>query len=524
MLVNASARIGRLDVVADGRGFTGRVGTAAVAGLADRLGLTAGLSRALAGRTRRRSPIDGGRVLRDLVVMLVDGGDAVSDLGALRDQPELFGRVASDATVARVVAAVGPDQLQAIRRARAAARERAWQLGAAPQSVTLDVDASLVTSHSDKEGAAPTCKHGFGFHPMLGFCAETREAFAAILRPGNAGANTAHDKICVVADALGQIPASYWDRATAPDAEEPQRIVVRCDAAGATHELVAACRELGLRFSVGFPIHEPLRQEILALTPWRWRRATGPDGTARGGAWVAELPAGSIPAGWPEGSRLLVRKERPHPGAQLSFSDADGHRFQLVMTDRRGDPRILEREHRARGDAENRIRTAKDCGMRNLPFHTFFSQRSLARARLVRARPDRLDTGPAARRSARHGRAESAALPSAARRRPDHPPRPLPDAAHRSRLALGRRSARRRATAPGAARAVATPGSPNQSWLTTRARCGLPDTRLEPPPGRPLLLSPASRRSAEHPTTPSDAPSPNPQLLAELVEESGLGG
>jgi hypothetical protein len=120
-----------MEIVADGAGLTGRMGTAAVAALADRLGLTEGRSRALVARTQRRSAIDGGRVLRDLVVMLVDGGDAVSDLGALRDQPDLFGRVASTATAARVVAAVGPDELEAIREARAAARERAWALGAA---------------------------------------------------------------------------------------------------------------------------------------------------------------------------------------------------------------------------------------------------------------------------------------------------------------------------------------------------------------------------------------------------------
>ncbi|MDP9256016.1 MAG: IS1380 family transposase [Actinomycetota bacterium] len=360
-----------MEIVADAEGLTGRVGTAAVAALADRLGLTEGLSRALAARTQRRSAIDGGRVLRDLVVMLVDGGDAVSDLGALRDQPDLFGRVASGATAARVVAAVGPDELEAIREARAAARERAWALGAAPHSVTIDVDASLVTSHSEKEGAAATYKRGFGFHPMLAFIAETREAVAGILRPGNAGANTAADKVCVVAEALRQLPAAHLARATSADAAEAERIVVRCDAAGATHELVEACRELALRFSVGFPISEPLREAVLTLKSWRWRHALDAHGSPRDGAWVAELPRSAIPAGWPEGSRLIVRKERPHPGAQLAFSDVDGHRFQLVLTDRLGDARELERDHRARGDAENRVRAAKDCGMRNLPFHAF---------------------------------------------------------------------------------------------------------------------------------------------------------
>ncbi len=218
MRVNATARIGRIDVVADAEGLTGRVGSTVVAEVADRVGLTAGLSAALAGRTQRRSAVDGGRALRDLVVMLVDGGDCVSDLGALRDQPELFGRVASASSVLRVLDAVGPDELEAVRVARAAARERAWALGAAARSITLDVDASLVTSHSEKEGAAPTYKRGFGFHPMVGFVAETREAPAAILRPGNAGANTALDKICVVAEALRQLPSAGVARATAPDA------------------------------------------------------------------------------------------------------------------------------------------------------------------------------------------------------------------------------------------------------------------------------------------------------------------
>jgi len=148
-------------VVADDERLTGRVGTAAVARLADQLGLTAGLSKAVAGRTTRRSRVDGGRVLRDLVVMLVDGGDAVTDLGALRDQPELFGAVSSNATAHRVVAAIGADQLDAIGEARAATRARAWRLGAARERMVIDVDGSLVTSHSDKEQAAPTWKRGW---------------------------------------------------------------------------------------------------------------------------------------------------------------------------------------------------------------------------------------------------------------------------------------------------------------------------------------------------------------------------
>ena len=303
--------------------------------------------------------------------MLVDGGDAVSDLGALRDQPALFGDVASDSTAARVVAAIGPDELDAIRSARAAARARAWALGAAPGRIVIDVDASLVDAHSEQEGAAATWKRGYGFHPMLAFCEGSREALGAILRPGSAGSNTAVDKLCVVAEALRQLPAEIVARATADDAAEDDRIVVRTDAAGATHLFLNVVRELGLRFSVGFPIDEALRATILALPNSAWRPALARDDSDRDGASIAELDAVTIPTGWPAGVRLIVRRERPHPGAQLSFTDADGHRFQVVMCDRHGDARLLERDHRARGDAENRIRNAKDCGLRNLPFHAF---------------------------------------------------------------------------------------------------------------------------------------------------------
>ena len=302
-----------------------------------------------------------------MIVMLVDGGDCLTDLGALRDQPELFGRVCSNSTAARVVWAVGEHELELIREARAGARQRAWALGAAPERIVLDLDASLVTGHSEREQAAPTWKRGFGFHPMLGFLDESREALAGVLRPANAGLKTAIDKLAVVAEALRRIPPERVAQATREDASEAERIIVRCDSAGATHELLDGCREMGLRFSVGFPIEESLGRVILSLKAWPWRAALDSDEGPRKGASIAELPARLIPTGWPQGSRLIVRKERPHAGAQRSFSDLDGHRFQLVLTDQTGDARELERAHRARGDAENRVRQAKDCGMRNLP-------------------------------------------------------------------------------------------------------------------------------------------------------------
>ena len=357
-----------MPVVADQDGLTGRVGLGLVAAFADRIGLTGALSAAVAGRTQRRSGIDGGKVLRDLVLMLVDGGDAVSDLRVLAGQEALFGPVCSVSTAARVVEAIDEDGLERIRQARAACRERAWSLGAAPDRVVIDVDASLVCSHSEKEGAAPTWKRGFGFHPMLAFLADTREALGGLLRPGNAGSNTAIDQLVVAAEALRQLPAAYLQRATAVDAAEADRVVIRTDSAGAVHEFIDGVRELGARFSVGLPIDEALRDRILAVDETAWQPALDADDEAREGAWVVELDP---PAGWPQGARVIVRRERPHPGAQLSFTDTDGHRFQAILTDRQGAIADLERDHRARGDAENRVRNAKACGMQNLPFKAF---------------------------------------------------------------------------------------------------------------------------------------------------------
>ena len=357
-----------MPVVADQDGLTGRVGLGLVAQLADRIGLTAALSAAVKGRTTRRSRVDDGKVLRDLVLMLVDGGDAISDLRVLAGQQALFGEVSSVSTASRVVEALDEDALERIRAARASVRERAWQLGAAPERVVIDVDASLVTSHSEKEGAAPTWKRGFGFHPMLAFCADSREALGGLLRPGNAGSNTAIDQLVVAAEALRQLPASYLERATAPDADEACRVVIRTDSAGAVHDFIDGVRAMGARFSVGFAIDDALRGRILAVTESAWQAAINADDTARKGAWVIEL---APPAGWPDGARVIVRRERPHPGAQLSFTDADGHRFQAILTDQHGDIARLERDHRARGDAENRVRNAKACGMENLPFHAF---------------------------------------------------------------------------------------------------------------------------------------------------------
>ena len=364
MKVTRAGRRITVEVAPDGEGLVSHAGAALLAECADRLGLTEGLSRGLGEVRQRRGRHDPGRVVRDLAVMLADGGDCLSDLRAVRDQEPLFGVVASDATAFRVIDAIAtdPELLEALRAARAGARENAWSAGAGPQRIVVDVDATLIGAHSEKEGAAGTFKGGFGFHPLLAYLDETREALAGLLRPGNAGANTAADHVEVVELALEQLPRAIVEEA---------QIVVRTDSAGATHELTDELRAAQINFLMGFDLTEPIRAAILCLPESAWRQAIGQDGEPREGAWVAEITDLLDISGWPEGSRVIVRRERPHPGAQLSFTDHDGHRFLASLTDLTGDPVELERLHRARANTEDRIRAAKQTGLDNLPFRDF---------------------------------------------------------------------------------------------------------------------------------------------------------
>jgi hypothetical protein len=360
MPVKASSSIETLQVVADAGTLTSRAGIVLVAGVADRIGLTAGLSEALGSVRERRSRHDCGRVVRDLALSLADGGDCLADLRALRDQPSLLGEVASDATAWRAISALDEQRLQAIRVARAQARARVWEQVGMPGRVILDIDATLVTAHSEKEGAAGTYKGGFGFHPLLCYEAESEEALAGLLRPGNAGSNTASDHIEVLERSLAQLPEQAIG----------QGLLVRCDRAGATHAFLDHVDGRGLGFSVGLDLTEPVRQAILALPEQAWRPALASNGAEREGAWVAELPLDLT--AWPARTRAICRRERPHPGAQLSFSDRDGHRFQVFLTNQPG-ARIarLEQLHRARASCEDRIRCDKQSGLRNLPFRAF---------------------------------------------------------------------------------------------------------------------------------------------------------
>jgi hypothetical protein len=368
-----------LRITADGRGVVSHVGAALLRMLADRAGLTQALSVALA-RAGWWPGHDRGRVLVDLAVMIADGGEAISDIDALRHQHELFGPVASDTTVWRALDEVGVVQLRRIAKARARVRARMWKLFGKPPAaraagrdigagvVVLDVDSTIVIAHSDKEGAAPTYKHTYGFHPILVTCDNTGELLAIKLRPGNAGANTATDHLHVLAEAFAQLPAPHR-----------RRLLVRGDSAAASHAvldwLVAQDSKRGRRveYSIGWTIGEPERAAITGIPTSGWSPAIDADGGVRDGAQVAELTGLLDLAGWPDGMRIIVRRERPHPGAQLSlFEERDGWRYTAFVTGTKvGALQWLEARHRAHARVEDRIRCAKDTGLGRLPSREF---------------------------------------------------------------------------------------------------------------------------------------------------------
>jgi len=353
-----------VEVTADGAGLVSHAGSALLAQVADKVGLTSALSLRLAGIKQRRRGHDPGRVIRDVAVMLGDGGECVSDLGAMRDQRALFGPVASDSTAFRVIDRVACDGLIGeLRAAHARARERFWELHGAPERLTIDVDATLITAHSEKENAAGNYKGGYGFHPLQVYLDETREALGGLLRPGNAGSNTADDHKTVIDRALRQIPKRYI---------EGIEILIRADSAGATHGLLDYCREGNLRFSVGYELTEQVRAAILQIPEDAWVPALDQDGSHRKNGEVAEITDMVDLSSWPEGSRLIVRRERPHPGAQLSFTDHDGYRFQAILTDQtETDIAVIECRHRQHAHVEDRIRDDKDTGLAKCPFKEF---------------------------------------------------------------------------------------------------------------------------------------------------------
>ncbi|GGT10493.1 IS1380 family transposase [Planobispora rosea] len=374
MKTTASHR--KIIVSADGSGLISHAGGLLLLETLRITGLGQALSRELQRWRPSRAQHDPGKIITDLALTLALGGDCLADLALLRAQPDLFGPIASDPTVSRLIdrLATDPDRaLKAIRTARADARQRAWHLvgvaapGADGELIPLDIDATLITAHSDKQHAAPTWKKTFGFHPLTVFAdhgaAGAGEPLAITLRPGNAGSNTATDHIAAVRLAQAQLPK-----------HRRRQILIRADAGGGTREFLTWLSRPGrwLSYSIGFTLTDDIGAAILRLPATAWTPAYDADGQVRPGAWVAEITGLLKLTGWPRGMRVIVRKERPHPGAQLRFTDLDGHRFTCFITNtKQGQLADLELRHRRRARCEDRIRTAKDTGLATLPLHDF---------------------------------------------------------------------------------------------------------------------------------------------------------
>ena len=303
--------------------------------------------------------------------MLAAGGRCVADMAALRDQPALFGTVASDPTIWRTFDGIDGDTLDALRAARAEAREAVWARRRRGP-VMLDVDASLVEIHSEnKQGAASHYKGGFGFHPMFCF-SDDGEALAGILRPGNAAANSGADQLAVVDAAIAQLPAdvAVGHRPGDDPHDVRERVVVRADTAGHVQAFIAGLVARNIEFSISARVSDVLDAAIMRIPARRWRPAINPDGSPRRGAQIAELRDVTLP-GVPAGTRFIVRRERPHQGAQLRLWDHGGWRHQVLLTNSTGPARRLELRHRRHGEVENRIKNAKDCGLERMPFRSF---------------------------------------------------------------------------------------------------------------------------------------------------------
>jgi hypothetical protein len=355
-------------------------GTVLLSELADRIGLTAALSEATDGLRERRAGHDPGRVLVDVAVAIADGAKTMRDVQVLADQHDLHGpagSVASTPTIWRVLDGIDETMLAGIRQARAVARDRAWlargeltgrelpgsrAAGKTIDQVVIDLDATLVTAHSDKEGAKGNFKGGFGYHPLGAWLDNTGEALAAVLRPGNAGSNTAADHLVVVDRALTQLP----------DRWRSKKILMRADGAGYSHTLISALSAAGLEFSIGYPVTDAVRDAIKLVPKWVWEVASNADGDLREHADVVDVTGLLDLSRWTTtcpGMRVIVRRELPHPGATLdAFEVRDGFRYQAFTTNTaRGQLAFLEARHRAHARVEDRIRTGKDTGLGHLP-------------------------------------------------------------------------------------------------------------------------------------------------------------
>jgi hypothetical protein len=372
--VNANSTV---PVVVEGGGdqVVAHVGLHALGMFADRLGLGESLSARIAITGERLPAHDRGKVLVQAMLMLAGGGECCADIEALRSQESLFGSVPSDSTLYRTMRRVDGATLGGLWEAMATARSQVWRRSGATTGtgpVVLDIDASLVDIHSEnKEGTGANYKGGFGFHPMFCFADATGEALAAILRPGNAGANTIADHVGVLDAALAQLPAEIaaGHRAGDDPALVGRVVTVRTDSAGCTR-FVHECRARNVGFAVVARSNTRIHAAISKVLDDEsgWVPAVRQHGELRVGAAVRELTEGVDLCDWPEGTRLIVRREPLHPGAQTSLFPSLEFRYWGHYTDQAGDAVTLDAHMRAHAHIEDHIRRLKDSGLERFPF------------------------------------------------------------------------------------------------------------------------------------------------------------
>jgi hypothetical protein len=402
-----------LEVSGDGKGVVSHAGLALLRHLADKTGLTGGLARALA--TPRILVHDRGRVMADLACVIADGARAISDFRVMADQQELFGVVASVPTAWRTLREIARSGKRAddrITQAVNGARRHAWAQftdrdGALPgvrladrtlgEVTCIRLDATVTFAHSDKELAEANFK-GYGHHPLLAVCDNTGgEPLAWMLRRGSAGSNTAADHLAITDAAIAALPPGFR-----------RRLMITCDGAGASHGLVkhldklAARRGYELIYSVGWALGEREKAALRLVPEQAWQIAIDARGQVRERraddacsnascahrvCWIEEAhvteltgllrqgPGGDQMRGWPAAMRVFARRERPHPGAQLTLFEAgDGWRYSLWATNRPsstkgwlGQNACIDAAHRVQARVEDAIRTGKDAGLGHFP-------------------------------------------------------------------------------------------------------------------------------------------------------------
>jgi hypothetical protein len=380
-----------LEVTADGTGLVGHAGAVLLRKLADQSGLTAGLDAAL---TRKGTSPQLSRGVTLASTAIAIGATSMADIEVLDQLAPVLGAAPSDSTVRRTLHLADDRTLTRIAQARARIRKHVWEQAAAAGGlpwleiagktlagwVFLDMDATLITAHSDKEKAAPTWKKGYGFHPLGAWIANTRECPDMLLRPGNAGSNTFSDHKEVLDRALKQVPAPFR-----------RKVIVRIDGAGASHDLIEHLLTLStprkaLLFTCGWTITDADEAAIMAVPAGAWKPGVHQDGSTEDDKDVAEVTGLMTRAGnWPAGLRWIARRVKPsrrHLKNMTACEKKAGWKYSITCTNvpdtgiegvpGSHHPQFIDVLHRDHATVEtDGVRTAKAMGLRNLPSKTW---------------------------------------------------------------------------------------------------------------------------------------------------------